>query len=65
MMVLRMLMVISQLIEKEIIRCIEILGEAKVVELVAKCNWNYSLPTADEQAEAEEIIKKQTIEDKH
>jgi phage terminase small subunit len=55
----------SESLEKEIIRCMEILGEAKVVELVAKCNWNYSLPTADEQAEAEEIIKKQTIEDKH
>lgn len=42
----------------------EILGEAKVVDLVSQCNWNYSLPTAEEQAETEEMIKKQTVEDK-
>ena len=55
----------SDSLEKEIIRCMEILGEEKVVELVAKCNWNYSLPTLEEQAEAEEIVKKQTIEEKN
>ena len=43
----------------------EILGEEKVVELVAKCNWNYSLPTLEEQAEAEEIVKKQTVDEKN
>jgi len=55
----------SDSLEKEIIRCMEILGEEKVVELVAKCNWNYSLPTLEEQAEAEEIVKKQTVEEKN
>ena len=55
----------SDSLEKEIIRCMEILGEEKVVELVAKCNWNYSLPTLEEQAEAEEIVKKQTVDEKN
>lgn len=54
----------SESLEKDIIRCMEILGEAKVVDLVSQCNWNYSLPTAEEQAETEEMIKKQTVEDK-
>ena len=54
----------SESLEKEIIRCIEILGEEKVIQLVSKCNWNYSLPTAEEQAETEEIIISNTIEDK-
>ena len=49
-------------LEKDIIRCMEILGEAKVVDLVALCNWNYSLPTAEEQAETAEMVKKQTKE---
>jgi phage terminase small subunit len=48
----------SESLEKDIIRCMEILGEAKVVDLVSQCNWNYSLPTAEEQAETEEMIKK-------
>ena len=43
----------------------EILGEEKVVELVANCNWNYSLPTLEEQAEAEEIVIKQTVDEKN
>jgi phage terminase small subunit len=54
----------SESLEKDIIRCMEILGEAKVVDLLSQCNWNYSLPTAEEQAETEEMIKKQTVEDK-
>mgnify|MGYP005990355085 FL=1 len=54
----------SESLEKDIIRCMEILGEAKVVDLVAQCNWNYSLPTAEERAETEEMVKKQTVEDK-
>ena len=49
-------------LEKDIIRCMEILGEAKGVDLVALCNWNYSLPTAEEQAETAEMVKKQTKE---
>jgi|TARA_R110000822_G_scaffold41133_2_gene111711 hypothetical protein len=52
-------------LERDIIRFMEILGESKVVDLVAQCNWNYSLPTPEEQAESEEIIKKQTVEDKN
>tara|TARA_R110000751_G_scaffold66836_1_gene136595 strand:+ start:58 stop:540 length:483 start_codon:yes stop_codon:yes gene_type:complete len=54
----------SESLEKDIIRCMEILGEAKVVDLVSQCNWNYSLPTAEERAETEEMVKKQTVEDK-
>jgi phage terminase small subunit len=54
----------SESLEKDIIRCMEILGESKVVDLLSQCNWNYSLPTAEEQAETEEMIKKQTVEDK-
>jgi phage terminase small subunit len=54
----------SESLEKEIIRCLEILGEDLAVELISKCNWNYSLPTDEEQEESEKIIEKQTKEDK-
>lgn len=55
--------VAPETMEKEIIRMLEILGEDKVVELVAQCNWNYSQPTEEEQKEAEELVKKGTKED--
>ena len=36
----------SESLEKDIIRCMEILGEAKSSRLsMLNCNWNYSLPT--------------------
>ena len=34
----------------------EILGEQKVIELVSKCQWNYSRPTVEEAEEMEEIL---------
>ena len=49
--------------EKEIIRYMEILGEEKMVELLARCNWNYSLPTAEEEKEAEAMVEKQTVKE--
>lgn len=54
----------EETLEREIIRCLEILGEEKTVELVSRCKWNYSLPTPEEVEEAEEMVKKQTKEDK-
>ena len=44
-------------LETEIIRCLEILGEQKVIDLVANCKWNYSLPTLEEKAEIEELLE--------
>ena len=50
-------------LEKEIIRCLEILGEKLANKLLSQCNWRYSRPTAEEAKEAEELIEKGTKED--
>jgi hypothetical protein len=50
-------------LEREIIRCLEILGEQKVIDLVANCKWNYSLPTLEEKEEIEYILEESLTEE--
>jgi hypothetical protein len=50
----------SETLEREIIRFMEILGEEKMISLMALCSWNYSLPTEAEAEGVEETIKRQT-----
>lgn len=51
-------------LEKDIIRQLEILGEERVIELISRCQWNYSQPTEAEKAEAEKLATSGTVEDK-
>jgi hypothetical protein len=50
-------------LEREIIRCLEILGEQKVIDLIANCKWNYSLPTLEEKKEIEYILEESLTEE--